>query len=94
MKHLEIKLTVMNESGLHTRAAAKIVEVAKNFQSEITIEKDGSRADARSVMGILILAAQQNSEVLVRANGEDEKEALQAIKKLFQSGFGEIEIDE
>ena len=85
----EIKLTVMNESGLHTRAAAQIVEAAKRFKAEITLEKDGSKADAKSIMGILILAAQQNSEVYLRASGNDAREAVTAIRKLFRNRFGE-----
>ena len=90
----EIKLTVLNESGLHTRAAALIVDTANKYKSEITIEKDGSTADARSIMGILILAAQQNSEILVKASGVDAKEAVAAIKDLLCTRFGEIDKDE
>ena len=85
----EIKLIVLNESGLHTRAAAQIVDMVKRFNSEITIEKDGATADARSIMGILILAAQQNSEVSIRASGEDAKEAISALRELFHNRFGE-----
>jgi phosphocarrier protein HPr len=85
----EIRLTILNRSGLHARAAAKIVEAVKNFDSIITIEKEGSIADAKSIMGLLILAAQQNSNILVKAKGKDAKEAINVITELVQRGFGE-----
>ncbi|MBU1625759.1 HPr family phosphocarrier protein [bacterium] len=89
MEAEEIKLTILNKAGLHTRAAAQIVEKAKQFNADITIEKDGTTADAKSIMGILILAAQKDSEILIRACGKDAKDAIFAIRELVQNRFGE-----
>jgi phosphocarrier protein HPr len=89
MEVIEKILIVSNIAGLHTRAAARIVEAVKNFNAEITLEKDGATADAKSIMAILILAAAQNSEIIVRATGDQANEAILALTSLFNSKFGE-----
>ena len=86
---LERDLSVINRLGLHARAAAKLVHTAGSFSSQIHLAKDGEEVDAKSILGILLLAAAQGSEVRVRCEGEDEAEALEAIVELFAERFGE-----
>jgi phosphocarrier protein len=83
------ELVIVNRLGLHARAAAQLVKTANGFESEILIEKDGTSADGKSIMSILMLAAQKGSVIAVQAEGGDEKEAMAAIKALVGSGFGE-----
>ena len=80
---------IMNKRGLHARAAAKIVEAAARFTSEITITHDGQAVNARSIMGLMMLAASLGTEVEVRAEGLDSAEALTAIVALIEAKFGE-----
>jgi len=82
-------MLIVNRLGLHARAAAQLVKAANKFESEIVIEKDGSAVDGKSIMSILMLAAQKGSVISVSADGKDEKEALAAIKALIGEGFGE-----
>lgn len=86
---VERDLPVVNRLGLHARAAAKLVHAAASFSSEIHLSKDGEEVDAKSILGVLLLAAAQGSEVTVRCEGEDEQEALDAIAALFADRFGE-----
>lgn len=81
--------TIRNRLGLHARAAALVVKTANRFSSEITIEKDGVEVNAKSIMGILMLAASKGTRITLRAEGEDETEAIQAVGKLFENRFGE-----
>ncbi len=83
------ELTIINKLGLHARAAAKLVALASNYQSEISIEKDGKRVNGKSIMGVMMLAASQNSVVSVVITGEDENEAMQSIEQLFLNYFDE-----
>ncbi|MGM0441589.1 MAG: HPr family phosphocarrier protein [Elusimicrobiota bacterium] len=83
------KLEVTNDSGLHARAAAKLVERASKFESDIIISKNGLEVDGKSIMGILTLAVNKGSKILVKINGDDEKEALAEIEKLVKGDFGE-----
>ena len=83
------ELPVINRLGLHARAAAKLVHVAGTFSSQIYLAKDGEEVDAKSILGILLLAAAQGSEVTLRCEGSDEQEALDAIAELFAQRFGE-----
>ena len=86
---VERNLAVINRLGLHARAAAKLVHAAGTFTSQIYLAKDGEEVDAKSILGILLLAAAQGSEVKLRCEGEDEREALEAISGLFADRFGE-----
>ncbi len=86
---VERDLAVVNRLGLHARAAAKLVHAAAAFSSQIHLVKDGEEVDAKSILGILLLAASQGSEVTVRCEGADEREALEAIAELFADRFGE-----
>ena len=80
---------IPNKRGLHARASAKIVECAARFESEITIAKDGQHVNARSIMGLMMLAAGQGSQVELSAEGPDSGEALTAILALIEAKFGE-----
>jgi phosphotransferase system HPr (HPr) family protein len=88
----ERRMTLVNELGLHARAAAQVVRCAAKFKSRVTLKsvERGSEADARSILDILYLAAGNGKCVVVTATGEDEMQALDEIEKLFIDGFGEI----
>ena len=80
---------IMNKRGLHARASAKIVEAAARFTSEITITHESQAVNARSIMGLMMLAASIGSDVEVCAVGTDSAEALKAIVALIEAKFGE-----
>src|ERR1700761_814206 len=80
---------ITNKRGLHARASAKVVEAAARFQSEVTILKDGQRVNARSIMGLMMLAASIGSEIGLEASGPDEAEAMTAMLALIDAKFGE-----
>jgi phosphocarrier protein HPr len=86
---IEQEVTIRNRAGLHTRPAAAIVKLAAKFQSEFFIEKDDLQINGKSIIGVMTLAAEQGSKLLVRFDGPDEKEAYRAMVELFDSGFGE-----
>lgn len=86
---VESKLEIINRLGLHARAAAKLVHTAAGFTSEVTLVKDGSEIDAKSILGILQLGAAQGSEIAIRCDGGDESQALEAVTRLFNDRFGE-----
>ena len=81
------ELTVINDSGIHARPAALIVETATRFKSNIYFFKDGVRANAKSIMNIMLLAAEPGAIIEVEAEGPDENEALAAMEGLFLSRF-------
>ena len=82
-------LTIKNELGLHARSAAMIVRAVEGSRSEVFLERDGVRVDARSLLDILTLACPKDSRIVVRADGEDARELGESIEKLVESGFGE-----
>jgi phosphotransferase system HPr (HPr) family protein len=84
-------LTLINERGLHARAATKLVETAKTFQSTTQLYFDGNEADAKSVMSLLMLAAGPGSRVTLIASGHDEEAAHAAIQALIENKFDEGE---
>jgi phosphocarrier protein HPr len=86
-KDIEIK----NKLGLHARAAAKLVHTAARFKSDIKVRKGSEEVDAKSILGILLLAAGHGSVITVTANGEDEAHAVAAIEKLIDAKFDEVE---
>ena len=90
---IERHLVVINRLGLHARAAALLVRTAGAFQSALRVERaDGTAAaDAKSILSVLMLAASRGTELLVRAEGADEAEAIAAVCELFAGGFGEGE---
>ena len=81
---VEQTLTVGNELGLHARVATMMVQAMRNYSSKVTLSKDGVEVDARSVLGLLLLAATPGSEILVRAEGPDSKQAIETIGRLIQ----------
>jgi phosphocarrier protein len=86
---IEQEVTIRNRAGLHTRPAAAIVKLAAKFQSEFFIEKDSFQINGKSIIGVMTLAAEQGSKLLVRFDGPDENEACKAMSDLFESGFDE-----
>ncbi len=83
------KLHVVNKMGIHARPATKIVELTNAFEAEVTFSKDGEEVDAKSVFGVMTLAATQGTVLTARARGVDAEDALEALDRLFQSGFDE-----
>jgi phosphocarrier protein HPr len=86
---IERETEIVNRLGLHARAAAKLVHTAGNFQSRVTVTKDGEEVDAKSILGILLLAAGQGSVVTVRCDGQDEEDAMRAVTGLIANRFDE-----
>jgi phosphocarrier protein len=87
---IEIELTVKNRAGIHTRPAAAIVKLAARFQSDVFLVKDGFEINAKSIIGVMTLAADQGSALTLKVEGEDELKASEEIKKLFEDGFNEL----
>ena len=83
------KLMIVNELGLHARAAAKVVSLASNFESKINLIKDSKHADAKSIMKILMLSASKGSSVIIEVDGVDQNDAMQSIEQLFKNKFDE-----
>jgi len=83
------EVTVVNPLGMHARAAAKFVHLATRFQSRVRVARDAREMDGKSIMGILLLAAARGSTIRISADGADEREALEALAGLVESGFGE-----
>lgn len=86
---VEREVTIVNRTGLHTRPAATLVKTAAKFKSDFYIIKDGVQINGKSIIGVMTLAAEQGSKLLLQFNGEDEKEALSAVTALFERGFDE-----
>lgn len=89
---LERRVTVINDLGLHARAAAQLVRLATGFRCRITLERDdnGVTANAKSILSVLHIAAGLGVSLRITAEGDDEFAALEAVEKLFLSGFGEL----
>ena len=87
----ERDVEIKNKLGLHARAAAKLVHVAAKFKSDIKIRKGDEEVDGKSILGILLLAAGRGSTIKIRADGPDEREALDAIENLIDAKFDEVE---
>lgn len=86
---IEVTVTVKNRAGMHTRPAAALVKTAARFQSEFTICKDGMEINGKSIIGVMTLAAEQDSTLLLRFEGPDEEQAKAAVVDLFERGFDE-----
>jgi phosphocarrier protein len=86
---VEKEIVVSNLYGLHARPASIIVQAASKFSSEITIEKDGAKADAKSIMSVMMLAANRESRIIIRASGDDEADAVDALVRIISSRFNE-----
>ena len=85
------ELTIVNKLGLHARASAKLTQVASSFASEVWLSRNGRRVNAKSIMGVMMLAAGKGASVTVEAEGADADAALRAIRQLFADRFGEGE---
>ncbi|MCQ9329188.1 HPr family phosphocarrier protein [Pelistega suis] len=84
-----VNIEIINRLGLHARAASKLTQLASTFKSEIFISKAQQRVNAKSIMGVMLLAAGKGMTVTVDAEGEDAEQALEAIAALFNDRFGE-----
>ena len=88
---IRTEITLTNRLGLHARAASKLVQTAADFDSQVWIERNGRRVNAKSIMGVLLLAAPCGAELVLEVSGEDEKAASQALCSLIEDRFGEGE---
>ncbi|MDZ4723859.1 MAG: HPr family phosphocarrier protein [candidate division Zixibacteria bacterium] len=80
---------IINRLGLHARPSAMLVSVATRFKSEVFFTKDGLQVNGKSIMGVMMLAAEKGSEILVEVDGPDAEAALEELIKVIESGFGE-----
>ena len=88
---LENNLEIVNKLGLHARAAAKLVKLASGFSSKIEIAKEDQRVNAKSIMGVMMLAAARGHHVTIYCDGTDEEDAMRAVESLISDKFGEGE---
>ena len=88
-KKVERQFTVSNKLGLHARPAALFVQTANRFEALVEVHKEDLTADGKSIMGIMTLAAEMGSVILVRITGKDAEESMEALAKLIESNFGE-----
>lgn len=86
---IEREATIVNALGLHARPAAALVKLANTFDADVEIVKDGMAVNCKSIMGVMMLAAETGSTVTFRATGRQEEEAVTALTSLVQEGFGE-----
>lgn len=86
---IEKEITVINKLGLHARPAAQLVKTIARFKSEVSIKRDNLTVNAKSIMGVMMLAAELGAVLKFRIEGEDEWRAMDAIEKVFQDKFGE-----
>ena len=83
------RVVVRNKYGLHAKPAAMFVQLANQFKSDVYVNKNGVEVNGKSIMSVMMLAVERGTEITIRCIGEDEKEALEALKKLVDSGFDE-----
>ncbi|HET7366413.1 MAG TPA: HPr family phosphocarrier protein [Burkholderiales bacterium] len=86
-----VEASIVNKLGLHARAAAKLTHIASGFQSDIWLSRAGRRVNAKSIMGVMMLAAGRGSTVIIEAEGADAQAAIAALTKLIAERFGEGE---
>ncbi|MCK4590212.1 MAG: HPr family phosphocarrier protein [Candidatus Latescibacteria bacterium] len=82
-------IEIINKLGMHARAAAKFVKLASTFSSQVEIERAGRRVNGKSIMGVMMLAAEMGSQFTIRAEGEDEKQAVEAMISVIEDKFYE-----
>jgi phosphocarrier protein HPr len=82
-------VVIVNQLGMHARAAAKFVHLAARYQARVRVARDAREMDGKSIMGILLLAAARGSTITITADGADEADAVDALTALVRSGFGE-----
>jgi phosphocarrier protein HPr len=88
---LQREVEIVNKLGLHARASAKLTQVAGKFEAEIWLSRNGRRVNAKSIMGVMMLAAAKGSTIVIETDGTDEAEAMQALERLVATRFGETE---
>lgn len=88
---IKTTISISNKLGLHARASAKFTKLAGSFQSEVFMSRNGRRVNAKSIMGVMMLAAGVGSEVEIETNGSDEQAAMTALCQLINDKFGEEE---
>ena len=88
---IQSSIQISNKLGLHARASAKLTKLAGSFKSEIHLSRNGRRVNAKSIMGVMMLAAGLGTEVLVEVEGDDEQAAMDALRALIDGKFGEGE---
>jgi len=88
---IETPVIIVNKLGLHARAAAKLVTLASHFSSEVFLQRNGNEVNAKSIMGVMMLAAGKGTELILQAQGEDEAEAIQELQSLIENRFEEAE---
>lgn len=88
---LQQDIEIINKLGLHARASAKLTQLAGNYASEIWLSRNGRRVNAKSIMGVMMLAAAKGSTITIETDGADEAEAMTALKALISDRFGEGE---
>ena len=86
---IEQKLIIQDKYGLHARPAALFVEIASKYDADVTIIKDGVEVNGKSIMGLLVLAAEKGNEIILRSNGKDEVDLIQALVVLLEGKFNE-----
>jgi len=86
---IEENLIIKNKMGLHARPAAVFVEIASQYESDITVSKEGLEVNGKSIMGLLMLAAEKGTEILLKVSGDDEKAALDELKDFLEGKFNE-----
>ncbi len=84
-------ITINNKLGLHARASAKFTKLAASFRSDVALSRNGRRVNAKSIMGVMMLAAGMGSEIETETDGVDEQAAMQALRALIDGKFGEAE---
>ena len=87
----KLSLEIINKLGLHARASTKFTQTASQFKSEVWVEKNGRRVNAKSIMGVMMLAAAKGSIIEIEATGADEEQAIAALQTLVNDYFGEGE---
>lgn len=85
------EVEIVNKLGLHARASAKLTQLAAKYQSEVWLSRNGRKVNAKSIMGVMMLAASKGSKVDIETEGSDETEAMQALVQLIAERFGEAE---
>lgn len=86
---IEVEVMITNKLGLHARPAAKLVQTASEFESNIVLIRENLEVNAKSIMGVMMLAAEMGTTITIRADGPDEAEAVNAVAHVFNSRFGE-----
>jgi len=83
------KVVIINKLGLHARASAKLTQLASNYKCEVMLSRNNRRVNAKSIMGVMMLAASKGTTIVIETNGEDEIEAMRALLELINDCFGE-----